>query len=456
MATVRVDLEGDPFLEKEIEMFIRMNPKSNEYWRKACQYLPGGATRGLSYFPPFPPYVAKGNGCWVYDMDGNKRLDLFCNATSLILGHAHPAVVKAVQEQVSRGTAFTFPNEHEVELANILCERIPSVERIRFCNSGSEATMMTYRTARTFTGKSKIGKIEGGYQGSHDFAEVSTHPALSDAGDPLEPRSVPDTLGLPPSIAREMVVLPFNNLEAVEKIIEKKKDDLAGVMVEPVMGRGYVPADKDFLGGLREITKRYNIVLMFDEVQTFRLAPGGAQELYGVVPDLTALGKIIGGGFPVGGFGGRAEIMALFDQSEGGTARTLTHHGTFNGNPITTAAGVATMKELKPEVYERLSHTGEEMRREIKTLCDEHGIEAQVTGEGSLFKIHFTDQPITDYRSWLADDKKMEQRLFYFCMNRGVYIESSARVALSVPVRKEQVAHFLSVFNDFLEAVKKE
>jgi glutamate-1-semialdehyde 2,1-aminomutase len=455
MAHVKADLASDPFLEREIETFTRANPKSAEYWRRACQYLPGGSTRGLSYFPPFPPYVARGSGCWVHDMDGNKRIDLFCNASSMILGHAHPAVVQAVQDQVSRGTAFTFPNEHEVELANILCERIPSVERIRFCNSGSEATMMAYRTARTFAGKSKIGKIEGGYQGSHDFAEVSTHPALSDAGDPWEPHSVPDTLGLPESILQEIVVLPFNNLEVVEKIVEKKKDDLAAIMVEPVMGRGYVPADKGFLMGLREITKRYNIVLIFDEVQTFRLAPGGAQELYGVTPDLTTLGKIIGGGLPVGAFGGKGEIMALFDQSGEKMAGTLTHHGTFNGNPITTAAGVATMRELTQEVYEKLSRTGAEMRRQLKTLCDEHGISAQVTGEGSLFKIHFTDHPVTNYRSGLSNDKRMEQRMFYFCLNRGVYIERSGRVALCVPVGDEEVTHVLNVFNDLFEASKE-
>lgn len=449
-----VSSERDSFLEKEIERYRVKNKNSGQYWMKACQYLPGGSSRSLSYFQPYSPYVVKGSGCRVYDMDGNERIDFFCNATSLILGHAHPSVIRAVQDRLSKGTACSFPTEHEVELAKILCGRIPSVEGVRFCNSGSEATMFTIRTARAFTGKKKIAKIEGGYQGSHDFAEVSVSPTLAEAGDPLEPNSVPDSLGVPPSIMREMVVLPYNNLDAVEKIIKKNKDDLAGIMVEPLLGRGYIPPVKGFLEGLREITRRYDMLLMFDEVQTFRLAPGGAQQLYGVSPDLTALGKIIGGGFPVGAFGGKAEIMALYDQSGSQMGKTLTHHGTFNGNPITMAAGVATLKELKEEVYQRFSNQGAEMRQQIRKICDQHEVEAQVTGDGSLFKIHFTHQPVTDYRSALKGDKKMEQRLFYFSMNRGLYIDKSTRFALSTPIGDEEIRQFLNILDEFFEALK--
>ncbi len=253
---------------------------------------------------------------------------------------------------------------------------------------------------------------------------------------------------------KEMIALPYNNLDAIEQIVEKNKDDLAGIMVEPVLGRGYIPPVKGFLQGLREITRRYDMLLIYDEVQTFRLARGGAQQLYGVIPDLTALGKIIGGGFPVGAFAGKAGIMAMYDQSSAKAEKTLVHHGTFNGNPITTAAGVATLKELKDDVYERLSTQGAQMRRRIKDVCDKNKIRTQVTGEGSLFKIHFTDQPITDYRSGIMGDKQMEQRMFYFFLNRGIYIEKSARIALSVPIGNEEIEYFLSVLDDFLKTVK--
>ena len=266
-------------------------------------------------------------------MDGNAYLDFMINATSLIMGHAHPEIVKALQEQAARGTAFSAPTELQTRLASILCDRIPSVERVRFTNSGTEGTLMAIRAARAYTGRHKIAKFEGGYHGSHEYAAVSVRPPAS-ALDPDGPTAIPEHPGQPPSVAEGVVTLPYNNLEESRRILEAHAHELACLIMEPIASAlGYVPAEAEFLRGIREVTRDLGVLLIFDEVQSFRAAPGGAQEAYNVVPDMTCLGKIIGGGMPVGAFGGREDIMALFDPSDGGAA--VAHAGTFNANPMT-------------------------------------------------------------------------------------------------------------------------
>jgi glutamate-1-semialdehyde 2,1-aminomutase len=378
---------------------------------------------------------------------------LFGNASALILGHAHPSVIRAVEKQLIKGTVYILPTMLEVKLAKELCNRIPSLQRVRFVNSGTEANIHLYRTARALTGKRKIAKMEGGYHGSDDTSQISDRPPLAEAGDPFEPVAYPCTQGIPPSIADDVVVFPFNNLDAAERIVANHRDDLAGVIVEPFASRGYIPAEEGFLQGLHEITKQHDILLLFDEVHSFRLAPGGAQELYGVTPDLTSLGKIIGGGFPVGAFGGRADIMDLYDLSQDKSGTNLVHHGTFNANPVTVVAGLATLEELTLETYQQLTTLGDEMRRRVHELLDGYRIPGHTTGEGSLFKIQFTQQPVTDYRSTFKSDKIMEQRMFYFMLNRGVYVCRTGRIALSTPVKENEMDHFLDVLEDFLKAV---
>ena len=325
--------------------YYRRNKKARLFYQRSSRYLPGGRPGPFPFFHPYPLFIQKGSGCKIFDVDGNARIDFFNNATSLILGHANPAVVKAVQERVKLGTAFHAPTLYEVELARLLCERIPSVERVRFMNSGTEAAMMALRAAKAFTGKSKIGKMEGGYHGSADHAYVSVHPDLSRAGSALSPRSLSDSDGISAKTLSEVVVMPFNNAEAIEGLVrrEKKKPGLHHRGAHDG-GCRHHPGKKGFLQALRRITRENDILLIFDEVQTFRHSTGGAQALHGVTPDITALGKIIGGGFPVGAVGGKAEIMSVFDSS-GGKAK-VPHGGTFNGNPVTMAAGLATMKQL--------------------------------------------------------------------------------------------------------------
>ncbi len=439
------------FFDGEIENFQKMMPESESLFNEAKKYLPGGTTRTLHFFEPHPVFIDRGEGCHITDVDGNSRVDFFNNATSLILGHCHPCVMKAVSEQLKKGSAFHGPTSHITELAKAICERIPSVEKVRFTNSGSEATRLALQLAKSYTGKNKIAKFEGGYHGSHEYASVSTHPPLELAGDPDEPNSVPDASGISDDILKSVVVLPYNHIHAVEKVIEKHRDDLACILVEPMMGAaGIIPAKQEFLSGLKEVALRYEMLLIFDEVQTFRFSMGGAQEWYGVTPDLTTLGKIIGGGFPIGAVGGKKEIMDLLDSSRG--RPRIPHGGTFNGNPISMVAGLATLRELTPMVFERFSELGHELRTGLRSIFRKYRLPAQVTGEASFFAIHFVEGKVVDYRSVMRGaNQKLRKEMFLFLLNHGIFCDSSLRGVLSVPMTTEEIHFFLDRVEDFLE-----
>src|SRR5439155_6359 len=282
------------------------------------------------------------------------------------------------------------------KLAGLLGERVPSLDAVRFCNSGTEATMFAMRLARAFTGRPKIARMEGGYHGTHDHAEVSTHPGLAEAGPPDAPIARPDSMGTPGWALEQTVVLPFNNPAACEAIIRKEAANLAAVILEPIIGAGgVIPATVEFLEVLRRVTQELGILLIFDEVISLRVAPGGAQQLYGVTPDLTTMGKIIGGGLPVAAFGGRADIMELLDPQR---EPNLPQGGTYNGNPLGMAAGVAALKELTPDVYEDLNRKGARVKDQLTEVFASHGMPAQVNGPGSLLAIHCTDIPVPDDR----------------------------------------------------------
>lgn len=428
---------ASPKLEREITRYVASTPKSGRLQKEASRYMPGGSTRGAQYFDPYPIFVDHGEGHYVYDVDGNQYLDYMINATSLIMGHAHPEVVKALQEQAERGTAFSGPTQSQIRLSKMLCDRIPSVETIRFTNSGTEGTMMAVRAARAFTGRHKIAKFEGGYHGSHEYVSVSVRPP-ADKLDPDGTTAVLEYPGQPPSIAEDVIVLPYNDLEGSERLIRAHKDDLACVIMEAIASAfGYLPGRPEFLQGIRELTQELGIVLIFDEVQSFRVAPGGAQELLGVVPDMTALGKIIGGGMAVGAFGGREEIMALYDPSEGGPV--LAHAGTFNANPMTVAAGEVTMRHMTPEVYQRLSRLGDMARQKLRAVFDELEVPAQVTGVASFFGFHFTPEEITDYRSTLRGNKEMKRALYMGLLNEGVLLSNGGTGALNILTTESEI-----------------
>ena len=403
--------------------------------------MPGGTTRTTTYFPPYPLYIERGEGCRVWDADGTDRIDMLGNYTAMILGHAHPKIVEAIRRQAARGTGFAAANPVEVELATILCERVPSLERVRFCNSGTEATMFAMRLARAFTGRSKIARIEGGYHGTHDYAEVSTHPVVADAGPADEPLPQPDSIGTPAWALEQVVVLPFNNPDAAERIIRRHAAELAAVILEPIIGAGgVIAATPEFLRRLRDVTRELGILLIFDEVISFRVSPGGAQQVYGVAPDLTTLGKIIGGGLPVAAFGGRADVMDVLDPRRDSS---LAQGGTYNGNPLGMAAGVAAMRELTPDVYEDLNRKGARVCEQLTEVFASHGVAVQVNGAGSMLALHFTDRPVNDYRAVAAADKRKTRDLFLGLVNHGVLMAPRLMGALSTPMREDDIQQFV-------------
>ena len=440
-------------LEREIDAYKSSTPKSWELQQAAAQYLPGGSSRGTSYFDPYPHFIERGEGHYIYDVDGNRYLDFMINATSLIIGHAHPDVVRALQEQAASGVSFSGPTEAQVRMAKVLCDRLPSVETIRFTNSGTEGTLNAVRAARAFTGRYKTAKFEGGYHGSHEYASVSVRPP-ADKLDPDGPTAIPEFPGQPPSVTEDVIVLPYNDLEGSERIIRAHRDELACVIMEPVASAlGYLPADPDFLRGMRDLTRELGILLIFDEVQSLRVSPGGAQELFDVVPDITALGKIIGGGMPAGAFGGRRDVMALFDPSEEGGA-AIPHAGTFNANPMTMVAGEVTMSHLTPGVYERLDRLGEMLRAKLRAVFDELEVPAQVTGIASLFGIHFTDEEIIDYRSVVRGDQAMKKALFTGLLNEGVLIQAGAAGALNTLTTETEVGSLVDATRRVVQRIR--
>ena len=432
--------------------YRQTTPGSRALHDRAARVMPGGTTRTTTYFEPYPLYIDRGEGCRVWDVDGTERIDMLGNYTAMILGHAHPKVVEAISRQAARGTGFAAANPLEVELATLLCERVPSLDAVRFCNSGTEATMFALRLARAFTGRPKIARMEGGYHGTHDYAEVSTHPEVTVAGPAEAPVAQPDSIGTPAWALDQVVVLPFNDPDAAAAIIRREGARLAAVILEPIIGAGgVISATPEFLQRLRAVTRELGILLIFDEVISFRVAPGGAQQVYGVTPDLTTLGKIIGGGLPVAAFGGRADVMELLDPRRD---PSLAQGGTYNGNPLGMAAGVAAMRELTPDVYDDLNRKGARVTEQLGEVFASHGVEVQVNGAGSMFALHFTDRPVIDYRTMAAADKRRTRELFLSLVNHGVLMAPRAMGALSTPMQEDDIQEFVDAVDSAVSELK--
>ncbi len=425
-------------LESIINQYEEQNPTSKRMFLKACEYLPGGNTRQTIFYQPYPVFMERGEGSRLYDVDGNERIDFSSNYTGLILGHQNPLTNQSLSEQMKKGLVLGAPTANEAILAEIICSRVASVKRVRFVNSGTEACMNAVRAARAFTGRPKIGKFEGGFHGSSEHMEMSITPGLDQMGPKECPVGVPSSPGIPEGVMKDVVILPYNDLTNTEKIIKDNRDVLAGVIVEPCLGvAGVIPAEKSFLEGLRRITGENGVLLIFDEVMTFRISRGGAQEYYGVEPDLTTFGKLIGGGLPVGAFGGREDIMSQFDGSK--HTPIIRQSGTYSGNPFTLAAGISVLKQLTPEAYSHLNSLGDYVRRGLQASINKLGIEAQITGIGSLFSFHFTQQKVVDYRSAASSNKKLTQMFHLGLMNCGIFMTSRGFGCISVPMTKGDV-----------------
>ncbi len=429
-------------LDHQIAEYVARNPRSGAKAEQGKAFLPGGNTRTGAYIDPFPPYAERGEGVYLTDLDGHRLLDFVNNNTALILGHAHPGIVGALHQRIDQGTAFSLPTALEVEMAQLLQERVPSLERIRFCSSGSESVLNALRAAQGFTGKPKIAKFEGAFHGVDDRVSVSYVPPVGPALGPADqPRSVASTAGLAPSTLEEVLVLPFNDAGACEKIIRANADQLAAVIVDPLStSTGMTMPVDDFLVRLHRITQSAGVLLIFDEIISFRVARGGAQEVYGVRPDLTALAKVIAGGTAGAAFGGRADIMAQYDPTSGPPA--IPQSGTYNANPLAMVAGLATLRALTPAAYDQLSATTRRLGAGLEEVFEEAGVEAQVTVIGSIFRVHFLSAPPRNYREAVRDDETMHKWLFFWLINHEIYWKNGGNVSL--PMQDQHIGRLVS------------
>lgn len=429
-------------------------PVSQALYERAMKVMPGGNTRTTVYMKPHPFYASHGKGCRLTDAEGVERIDFTNNYNSLIHGHAHPAINAAVREQIERGSAFPMATELEIRLAELLCGRIASFEQVRFCNSGSEAVMMAIKAARAYSGKPKIAKCEGAYHGSYDFAEVSLDPTPESWGNG-DPKSVAYAKGTPRSVLDEVVVIPFNKPDRAERILHAHAQTLACVVIDLMPNRaGLIPATPEFIAMLQRFRKETGVLIVLDEVITLRLGYGGGQAVFGITPDLSAIGKIIGGGYPVGAVGGSADVMAVFDPTR--EKPLLPHGGTFNANPVTMVAGEAAMQHFGQDEIDQLGMLGDKARAGITTAFDEAGLPGQVTGLGSLLRIHTHNRPLTDYRSSLmsAPEKSQLAAILRRMRDNGIFVNERGVCSLSTPMGVAEINIFIDCFRAALGATQ--
>jgi glutamate-1-semialdehyde 2,1-aminomutase len=391
--------------------------KSKRLFDRAKKLIPGGVNSPVRAFEPYPFFTVSARGSRLIDVDGNEYIDYCMGYGPLILGHGHPQIVDSVRRQLANGTLYGTPSEEELELAELICKLVPSAEMTRLVTTGAEATMSAIRAARGFTRRKKIMKFEGCYHGAHDCVLVKTGSGATTFG-------IPNSLGVPKETAKNTVVVPYNNHEAFEKAIKKNQKELAAVIVEPVMGNiGVVTPNEGFLNTLREQTSQHDVVLIFDEIITgFRVALGGAQQYYGVKPDLTTLGKILGGGFPMAAYAGHKEIMQMMAPSG-----KVYQAGTYSGNPISVAAGLATLKLLRDnkKIYAELEKKCDSLVESLENLAKESNVTAQINHMASMFQMFITDKPVYDYASAKKADSKKFMALHKALLAQGVFLPPS-------------------------------
>ena len=411
---------------------MNMGEKSKALFEKARKIIPGGVNspvRAGKAVGIDPPFIDRAEGCFLWDLDGNQYVDYVCSWGPMILGHGHPEVVKALEGRVSKGTSYGAPTELEVEMAETIINMVPSIEMVRMVNSGTEATMSAIRLARGFTGREKIIKFEGCYHGHADSLLVS-------AGSGVATFAIPGCPGVPGDLAGHTISLPFNDLDGVVQAFERFGSEIAAVIVEPIPGNmGVIVPKKEFLTGLKQITLENGALLIFDEVISgFRVGPGGAQELYGVMPDLTCLGKIIGGGLPVGAYGGRRDIMEKM-APEGDVYQA----GTLSGNPLAMAAGLATLRVLKNrEVYQELEEKGRMLFSGLEDAAKSAGLKVVINRIASMGSLFFGEDPVTDFASAKASDAEKFKVYYAKMLEQGIYLAPSAFEACFVSTAHDE------------------
>ncbi len=432
--------------------------KSEAWFQEACKHLPGGVTGNVKFYSPYPLYANKAKGSHLWDLDGNEYIDYMLCFGPLILGHGHPRVMQAIKDQLARDGSpmFGAPNELETKMAKRLKSIFPFADSVRYTNSGLEATLHTLRICKGAKKKGKIAKFEGAYHGSYDEVLVSLAPAVDKAGPANAPRNVPGSYGTSDATLNNVLVLPYNDIENTVKLIRQHKDELAAVIMEPVQ-RGFVVPSIEFLKVVREVTRELGIILVFDEVMSgFRMDKlGGACTDYGVYPDMMALGKIIGGGFPCGAFLGKKEIMDACNPLTTPKDQRVFHGGTFNGHPTVLAAGMATLDVLEePMTYKRLNATSDKIRNGLNDLFSRHGFDAKAIGPGSTFNIVFTKGRISSYRDAAACDSKTRQRFDYGLMARGLHFHPDKPMYTCTEHSEKDVEQTLRAAEEVLKKMK--
>lgn len=420
---------------------IQAVSKSSLLFEEALQVMPGGFSRNTIARKPHPDYADYASGSRITDVDGRIRIDFASNMASLIHGHAFPPIVEAVTEQLSRGTAFTMATEAELRHAQHICSRNSGFEKIRFMNSGTEAVMAGIKTARAVTGKPKLAKSEGAYHGTYDHAEVSQTSKPANWGDASNPNRNAVVEGTPQGVLDDVVVFPFNDVDRTLELLDRHRQELACVLIDPLPHRaGLVRATPEFMSAIRKWTRENGVLLLMDEVITFRMNYGGAQEWYpGLEPDLTSMGKIIGGGFPVGALAGKNEYMSVLDPTRDRLAFPLS--GTFSANPITMTAGRVAMEYFDRDAVERLNQLGDYARQQVASAIQASGIPASVTGAGSMFRVHFKKDSPTGYRSAYQDASELKQMTFLvdYMYDHGFIMINTCSAALSTVLTQSDV-----------------
>jgi glutamate-1-semialdehyde 2,1-aminomutase len=413
--------------------FVRRNPKSQKLHEEACASLPGGNTRTVLFYGPFPVTMVKAAGANLWDADGRKYIDFLNEYTAGIYGHSHPVIRKAIDEALDEGINRGAHNQLEGKLASIIVARFPSIELVRFTNSGTEANLMAITVARHFTGRKKVMVFEGGYHGG-----VFT---FADGNNPVNGPF-------------DFVIAPYNDAAGTKKLIEENAKDLAVVAIEPMQGGGgCIAADESFLRMLREETQKVGALLLFDEVMTSRLSPGGIQAKYNITPDLTSLGKYIGGGMSFGAFGGRADIMSRFDPRR---ADALPHAGTFNNNILTMSAGVAGMTQLyTPEAATKLNAFGDRLRQRLNAITRDKGLAMQFTGIGSMLSVHFVKGEVKSSRDAKKGNKDLVELFFLDLLARGIYIARRGMMALSLPLTEADGDALVAAVEEFVQSRRR-
>ena len=430
---------------------------SAELYERALKVLPGGVSRNTVLGTPHPLYADWAAGCRVTDVEGVERIDFANNMASLIHGHAPPAVVDAVTDQIRRGTAFTLATEIEIRFAEHMCSRNEGFDLLRFMNSGTEAVMASVKAARAFTGRSKIAKVEGAYHGQYDYAEVSQTANPSNWGSERNPAPVPVVHGTPTGVLNDVVVIPFNDPESAIALLNQHRGELACVLVDPMPHRvGLSPAEPRYISALRDWTLRDGSLLVFDEVITFRSEYGGAQTWYDDRPDLTAMGKLIGGGFPAGAVAGRSEVMDVMNPL---AERVLfPHSGTFSANPVTMTAGLIAMELFDRDAVSRLNNLASLAMDAIEGAIHRTGIDACVTGGGSMFRVHLKEQPPRNYREAYADadEKRRLKVLLDHLRDEGFIMINTCSATISTPMGEDEIDELVGALETgFLNLIGK-